>query len=116
MTGATLASGGGGGAAAWTLPLLQAVAVSSNITRAGKPSRPYRKFRVVLTVVFISILVLKECFGLRQAAQRGASCSSGFSEPTFNCCIRRNLATLPSCCTERIRAAVTSRRAHPKRI
>jgi hypothetical protein len=60
VTGATLTSGAGDAAAAWTLPLLQAVVVSSNSSRAGKPRHPYRKFRVVLTVVFISILVLKE--------------------------------------------------------
>src|ERR1700675_1575799 len=60
MTGATLTSGAGGDAAARTLPLPHAVAVSSsNSSTAGKPRRLYRRIRLVLDFMFVSILVLK---------------------------------------------------------
>src|SRR5882762_1762220 len=59
MTGATLTSGAGGDAAARTLPLPHAAAVSSNSSTAGKPKRLYRRIRLVLDFMFVSILVVK---------------------------------------------------------
>src|SRR5580658_2186852 len=52
----TVTSGAGmAGAAACTLLRLQPAANSSN---AASPSRPYRRFEVVLTVMFMAILNL----------------------------------------------------------
>ena len=55
--------------------------MSSNNSAAGRPRRPYRRLRLVLTAVFISILVLKDCLIYSKVAKRCCESSDLLCRP-----------------------------------